>query len=174
MPYPRILIVGYGNPLRGDDGFGPRVAGEIAALHLPDVEVLIRHQLTPELAEPLSRAALAIFIDAAAGAQECGADLSSPQGRDSSRPSPNNVAQSRLTCCPVEVGAGRPGAFTHRADPGGLLWLARELYGACPEAWTVSAAAADFELGARLSPDVEAAVAAAVAMILDRVSAANA
>lgn len=62
----RVLIVGYGNPLRGDDGFGwhaaCRLLEEIAD---PEVEVIALHQLTPELMEPLSRAEHAIFIDAA-------------------------------------------------------------------------------------------------------------
>jgi len=62
----RILIVGYGNPLRGDDGFGWRAAERLrSAIVDPDVEVLALHQLTPELMEPLSRAERAIFIDAA-------------------------------------------------------------------------------------------------------------
>ena len=62
-----VLIIGYGNPLRGDDGVGWRVAEAVAAA-LPDgaAEVLTVHQLTPELAELMSRADRVIFIDAAA------------------------------------------------------------------------------------------------------------
>ena len=65
-----------GNPLRGDDGVGWRVAEAVAAA-LPDAvaDVLTVHQLTPELAEPISRAERVIFIDAAAegkpGAVRC-------------------------------------------------------------------------------------------------------
>ena len=62
----RVLIIGYGNPLRSDDGFGWRAAERLRQLiDDPDVEVLVLHQLTPELMEPLSRAQQAIFIDAA-------------------------------------------------------------------------------------------------------------
>ena len=62
-----ILVIGYGNPLRGDDGVGWRVAEEAAAL-LPDppVTVLTVQLLTPELADPISRSDLLILIDAAA------------------------------------------------------------------------------------------------------------
>src|SRR5512136_1175751 len=61
----RILVVGYGNPLRGDDGAGWQAAERLEALLPPaQVNVLIRHQLTPELAEPSSRAELVILIDA--------------------------------------------------------------------------------------------------------------
>jgi coenzyme F420 hydrogenase subunit delta len=36
MLYPKIVVVGCGNPLFGDDGFGPAVVEELAALSLPD------------------------------------------------------------------------------------------------------------------------------------------
>jgi len=54
---PGHLIIGYGNPLRGDDGFGYR-----AAERIPDA--LAVHQLTPELMEPISRADRVTFLDA--------------------------------------------------------------------------------------------------------------
>jgi hydrogenase maturation protease len=60
----RVLIVGYGNPLRGDDGLGWHAAEALRAA-LPEAEILAVHQLTPELAEDASRAELVIFLDAA-------------------------------------------------------------------------------------------------------------
>ena len=38
------LVIGYGNPWRGDDGIGPAVAGLIEDLNLPNVRVLAVHQ----------------------------------------------------------------------------------------------------------------------------------
>lgn len=65
----RALIVGYGNTLRGDDAFGWRTAERLRAeIRDPEVEVITLHQLAPELMEPISRAQLAIFIDAAVSA----------------------------------------------------------------------------------------------------------
>jgi len=62
----RVLIIGYGNPLRGDDGFGFRAAERLrSVIDDPDVEIVALHQLTPELMDPLSRAERAVFIDAA-------------------------------------------------------------------------------------------------------------
>lgn len=58
---PEILIIGYGNPLRGDDA-----VGYVAAERL---DGLARQQLTPELMEPISQAARVIFIDAKAGGE---------------------------------------------------------------------------------------------------------
>jgi hydrogenase maturation protease len=60
IPAP-ILVIGYGNTLRRDDGAGPRVAEAIGRLGLPDVQTLILHQLSPEHADPV------IFVDAALG-----------------------------------------------------------------------------------------------------------
>jgi hydrogenase maturation protease len=53
-----MLIIGYGNPLRGDDGFGYRAAERIPG-------AIAVHQLTPELMEPISRADHVVFLDAA-------------------------------------------------------------------------------------------------------------
>src|SRR5262245_30725916 len=57
-----VVVVGYGNELRGDDAVGPRVAQAVAAWDLPGVCGLAIHQLTPELAEILAAAARAIFV----------------------------------------------------------------------------------------------------------------
>jgi hydrogenase maturation protease len=54
-----VLVIGYGNPLRGDDGFGHRAAERIPG-------ALAVHQLNPELMEPISRADRVLFLDASA------------------------------------------------------------------------------------------------------------
>ena len=53
-----MLIIGYGNPLRGDDGFGYRAAERIPG-------AIAVHQLTPELMDPIARADRVLFLDAA-------------------------------------------------------------------------------------------------------------
>ena len=59
-----ILVIGYGNTLRSDDGVGPRVAMAVASREWPGFNAIAVQQLTPELAEPLAAAELAIFVDA--------------------------------------------------------------------------------------------------------------
>jgi hydrogenase maturation protease len=54
-----VLIIGYGNPLRGDDGFGYRAAERIPG-------AIAVHQLTPELMDPIARADRVLFLDATA------------------------------------------------------------------------------------------------------------
>ena len=64
----RILVFGYGNPMRSDDGLGWQMAVELFRTNRsPDVEVLPCHQLTPELAPVVSRADTVIFIDCEQG-----------------------------------------------------------------------------------------------------------
>jgi hydrogenase maturation protease len=62
----RPVIIGYGNPLREDDGLGWRAA-DLLASHpgLGEAEIIQRHQLLPELAEDLVEAAVVVFLDAA-------------------------------------------------------------------------------------------------------------
>jgi hypothetical protein len=47
-----LLVIGYGNSLRRDDGVGPRVAEAVEALQLPGVRTLTCQLLTPEFADP--------------------------------------------------------------------------------------------------------------------------
>jgi hydrogenase maturation protease len=130
----RVLIIGYGNPLRGDDGLGWRAAEQLA-LEWAEAETLTCQQLTPELAEPISRAARVVFIDAAA------------QG------APGAVHEQ-----PLRPDAAAPAAFTHHINPGTLLALSEKLYGHLPEAALFSVAGASFDFGQALSPAVEAAL----------------
>ena len=60
-----VLVIGYGNPLRGDDGAGWKAAELLAEdPRLAGAVVLARHQLTPELADDVSRASLVVLVDA--------------------------------------------------------------------------------------------------------------
>jgi hydrogenase maturation protease len=51
-----LLILGYGNPLRGDDAMGLVAAERLGGIGA--------HQLTPELAERIAQADTVIFLDA--------------------------------------------------------------------------------------------------------------
>ena len=58
-------IVGYGNTLRGEDGFGVDVLTELQKHPLEDTKLISAFQLTPELALELQEFDEIIFIDAA-------------------------------------------------------------------------------------------------------------
>ena len=139
-----IFIVGYGNPIRGDDALGWRAAERLRELVTdPGVEILTLHQLAPELMEPLSQVDLAIFIDAAVG------------------PEPGAVLERRIE--PQPSGSA---SFTHRSTPEALLWAARALYGRAAEGRIITVTGADFAYSMDLSPTVEGRVGDVVAAVL--------
>ena len=130
-----VVVVGYGNTLRTDDGVGWRVAERLADdPRLAGVAVLRRHQLTPDLALDISEAELVVFVDASTG------------------PAPGSFAIERV---------GRDDAATissHRLSPAGLVALADALYGRAADVLLVSCGVDSFDAGDRLSPVVEAAL----------------
>lgn len=126
-----ILVIGYGNELRGDDGIGPRVAEAIAAANYPEVRVVSCFQLVPELAGDLADARLAVFVDAIADSQQ------------------TDVEQRQITA------AEKSDWSTHCGDPRALLALTQAIYGRAPEAWWLMVPGEEFELDEGLSPRAE-------------------
>jgi len=67
---PSILIIGYGNPGRLDDGLGPIFASKVENWNLPNVTVEAGYQLSIEDAHLASIFDFAIFADAATNTQK--------------------------------------------------------------------------------------------------------
>jgi hydrogenase maturation protease len=137
---PPLLIIGYGNTLRNDDGVGPWVAGKVAALALPGVETIECALLTPEIAEPVSRAEAVVFVDAAVDA-------------------PQKVRLSEL------APAGSSQVMAHAADPRTVLALARDVFGRAPKAWLLTIPIENLALGEELSATARSGAAEAVEAI---------
>jgi len=135
-----LLVIGYGNTLRGDDGVGPRVAEAVDALHLPGVHTLICQQLSPEHAAPISLAQTVIFVDAAMDG-------------------PNEV-QLR----PLEAGATTQ-LMAHAANPRTMLALSRDVFGHVPQAWWLTIPAVNMNFSEDLTPEAQRGLAEAVAKI---------
>ena len=135
-----LLIIGYGNALRGDDGAG-YIAAELLRERIADplVEVMSLQQLTPELMEPVSRTRRVIFIDATVVGR------AGKWNRIPLRPSP--------ACA----------HFTHQVTPETLLAGAQLLYGHTPEAVLYTIPGRFFDIGQDLTPSVRRAVEALVA-----------
>jgi len=153
-----VLVIGYGNPLRGDDGLGEK-AVEMLRARLPEEQVTLvsRVQLTPDLAERLSSATLAIFIDARA--DHTGS--SEPGSLFCEKVEPVAVAASKL-----------PQSFSHHCTPSLLLTIAQLLYGAYPQAYLLSVTAAQFEVMGQLSAAVNANLPLLVERVYDLIAAA--
>jgi hydrogenase maturation protease len=150
-----ILVVGYGNGLRSDDGVGRHIAEQL--FDDPGVKgarVLACHQLTPELAVDVSTASLVVLVDA----------------RIEGGP-PGTVHVERL-----EAGRRARAASSHGFDPAELIDLTGRLYGPPPPVVLVTVTAGSTEVGDTLSPAVAAAVPeaadAVVQVILDALSTA--
>jgi hydrogenase maturation protease len=123
MMRPRTLILGWGNPGRGDDGLGPAFADEIAALGIPDVDVASDYQLQVESAEKVAHYRRVLFVDADRG------------NRD-----------EPFWLGPLEVGAAVSPAFsTHGVSPETILALSRDLFHQMPEAWLMGIRGYEFE-----------------------------
>ena len=136
----KILVIGYGNTLRGDDGVGPRVAEAVGKLNLPGVQTLNCPLLTPELADPIARAAKVIFVDAAVDA---------PFAVQWRKLEPNETSQ----------------LMAHAADPRTMLALARDVFGRVPEAWWLTIPAVDLGFSEEFSPAVQRGFAEAMEKI---------
>jgi hydrogenase maturation protease len=125
------LVIGIGNPLRGDDGVGWHLAGTLA--EHSDLSVAMVHQLTPELAADLVNRSGVLFIDAwlAAAAEPAGA----------ARPQLRPVASA-------ETG---PDNSSHHLEPGALVALADLLFGSRPAATILLVPAFAFPHGTAMS-----------------------
>jgi hydrogenase maturation protease len=151
-----VLVIGFGNTLRRDDGAGA-VAAELMAAdpRLADVEVQARYQLLPEMAMDMAEASLVILVDA---------DL---------RALPGSIEIRRL-----EPGAPRsdadarsePGASSHHVGGGELVALAAELTGHRPEAVEIGIGVSDIEMGEGLTPAVEGALPKVVEIVVGLVA----
>jgi hydrogenase maturation protease len=125
---PRVLVLAYGNPLRSDDGVAWHVASLLQErLPADQADIVCSHQLTPEFAELVGRAAGAIFLDA----------------RESGEA--GKIVQARVAAAAEGI------CGTHFLTPAQLMALCRELYGRTPEAYEVSVAGESFAHGEHLS-----------------------
>ncbi len=67
---PNVLLIGYGNPGRLDDGLGPALAAKIETAALEGLTVDSDYQLTVEDAFDVSKHDIVIFADAAVNGKE--------------------------------------------------------------------------------------------------------
>jgi hydrogenase maturation protease len=144
-----VLVIGIGNPSRGDDAIGPRVIERLETLGLPDTELLTDFQLQIEHALDLIGRREVVFIDAAAAG-----------------PEPFSFA-------PVSAAADA-GALTHALSPAAVLEAFQRISAApLPAAFVLAVRGYGFELGAPLSGAAGANLDAAVQMLISRFSAAS-
>jgi hydrogenase maturation protease len=117
----RILVLGYGNPGRQDDGLGPAAAEEIERRGLPGVTASANYQLMIEDASDASECDAVIFIDAA-----------------KSGPEPYSVS-------PVYPASDVTCFVSHFVRPELILGVSGSVYGHVPRAWSVGIRGYEFD-----------------------------
>jgi hydrogenase maturation protease len=136
-----VLLLGYGNPGRLDDGLGAALAAQVELLELPGVTAQADYQLCLEDAEAAARHDVVIFADAATSGAE-------PFSFDRLEPA---------SCL---------GFSTHALQPEAVLGLAQQLFGAQTDGYTLGIRGYAFnEYEESLSDRGRANLAAAVAFI---------
>ena len=124
----RVLVIGYGNPGRLDDGLGPALARAIERRNIAGVTVDANYQLTVEDAAAVAEHDVVVFADADA------------------------VGRAPFQFARVEP---KPelSFSSHSIEPGALVALADGLSGRRTEAWLLGIRGYDFdELAEGLSP----------------------
>ena len=120
------LIIGIGNPLRGDDGLGWVVAEQLSR----DCDIQTVYQLTPELAQWMAAVNLVVMIDA------------SHQGEP---------GELHIRPLPLPLSAQPSAVGAHYTTPEELAALTLAVYGRCPPVVIVSMTGANFSIGEQLS-----------------------
>jgi hydrogenase maturation protease len=137
----RTLVLGYGNPGRGDDGLGPALANRIDGLRRPGLTTRDPYQLAIDDALDVAEHDIVWFIDAA-----------------KSGPAP---------FCVRELAGAHSHQFTsHLVLPEAVLALARDGWGATPRAFLLAIRGYRFAFVERLTRAAHRNLRAAEAMLV--------
>lgn len=148
-----ILLIGIGNPGRGDDGLGPALVERLAGAppeSIPEGAIVAlsggaaamwKYQLNIEDAALIAEQDRVVFADASAA------------------PVPGAAALEPLSP------AGSIAFTSHELAPASVLALGQDLFGRLPEAWLLAMAGSSWELGQGLSDSARAALDAGEALL---------
>ena len=138
----KVLLIGYGNPGRLDDGLGPAVAEEIEKLNIDDIDCDSDYQLTVEDAVDIHNHDIVIFADA-----------------DVSCTTPFYFKK---------ISAGKSASFSsHSISPKSLLALVKQIYSTEANAFVLGIRGYEFnEFEERLSKDARSNLNQALEFII--------
>ena len=117
----KVIVIGYGNPAREDDGLGPSVAEAIEKLEIDGVTVESDYQLNVEDSAAVAEHDVVIFVDASVSGSEpfCFSQLT-PKVQDS--------------------------FSSHSVEPEAVLGLAQELFNAGTQAYMLAVRGYSFDM----------------------------
>jgi len=138
----KILIIGVGNTLRSDDGIGAYICMQIDSLHIPDVTIIIVHQLHVELIEDLLQYDSVIIADA-------------------------SVTGKNVEFIPLQIHEIQVLSSSHHLNANMLGALAQKIHGKNIPIFLCSVCGENFEMGETLSVKAMMNADNAVKMIND-------
>ena len=126
-----VLVLGYGNPSRGDDAVGPLLIDYLSQFDLPSIDLLTDFQLQIEHVLDISNRQLVLFIDA-------------------------GVSQTQPLLLQPVFPEKSYHLSTHALSPQQLLGIYQHVTGSLPPlSYLLVIKASHFELGQTLSPDMQ-------------------
>lgn len=141
-PDTRVLVIGYGNPGRCDDGLGMALAERIEGMEIPGVDVQIKYQLNVEDADDVAKHETVVFLDACLCA-----------------PPPFFLRE-------LEPRAGTLEFTTHSLAPEGVLGLAHDVFKATTKGYALAVRGYDFhDYGDEITRDAQQNLEAAVTFL---------
>ncbi len=145
----RILVLGYGNPGRQDDGLGPAIADEIGSLGWPNLTSYDNYQLNIEDAIEVAAHDVVWFVDA-------------------SKTGPSPYAVHAVVPSPVIDFS------SHLVRPEAILAIARTCYGHAAQGFLLAVRGYEFAFVEALTAGAAGNLQAAVAMLTGRIRAVQA
>ena len=136
----RVLVLGWGNPGRRDDGLGPAIVEELSRMGIPGVSAESDYQLSIEAAADLAEAERAVFVDAA---------LEGPEPFQVRPLSPSSTISFS----------------THAFAPEAVLAVCEEAYHRSPQALLVGVRGYEFDIAEGLTDKAQANSRAALEFI---------
>ena len=126
----KIVIIGYGNELRGDDGVGLLVLDELSQAFSgrPDIHLIRRQQLDIADTEEISECRAVIFVDAHVSEKREDVELSE-----------------------LDLVESAPFVVTHISLPEELMAITKAVYDRTPPAFVCAVRGYDFSFGAPLT-----------------------
>lgn len=142
----KILVLGFGNRGRNDDGAGWFVIEQLQEKKLAGVELETSHQLEVDMAETITHYDYVIFVDAAM-----------PKGLPVTS---RSVVKPRL----------QSHAVAHYLTPSDLLAMSSSLYGSEPGGMLFSVPGQDFNFGTELTESTKRAALGVVREITELIA----
>ena len=145
----KILLIGYGNPTRMDDGVGWYIAKMIRESISDRIDVMEADQLSIEMIEDIKDRQVVIFVDAHVSEEDDWIRISEVQ------------PDSKL------------GLTAHIVSPSNLLSICQSIYNKYPKAYLYSVKGVNFDFSEELSEQTRKSADEAIKLLSDLVDSSE-